>query len=137
MKDLTPNDCIFHLLAKASQAGTRYWKKVVGDLGVTAVQAKVLAHMNNLDSINAGELGRMTALDSATLTGVLDRLEKMALISRTPTPEDRRVMSIRLSKQGKTLAGTLLERMPQANETFLASLTDAESSTLRQLLKQL
>lgn len=112
-------------------------EKVVGDLGVTAVQAKVLAHMNNLDSINAGELGRMTALDSATLTGVLDRLEKMALISRTPTPEDRRVMSIRLSKQGKTLAGTLLERMPQANETFLASLTDAESSTLRQLLKQL
>ncbi|GAA5314870.1 MAG: MarR family transcriptional regulator [Candidatus Pelagadaptatus aseana] len=137
MELLSPDDCIFHLLAKASQAGTRYWKSVVGDLGVTAVQAKVLVQLNGIESIGTGDLSRLTALDSATLTGVLDRLEKMTLITRTPKPEDRRALSIQLTAKGAQLATTLYQRMPQANADFLEPLSDSESALLRNLLKRL
>ncbi|EAR60318.1 MarR family winged helix-turn-helix transcriptional regulator [Neptuniibacter caesariensis] len=135
-KELTPQDCIFHLLVKASKAGNRCWKQATADLGLTAVQGKVLNFMHNCGEITASELSKEVAIDNATLTGLLDRLEALELLERHTKSDDRRAILIRLTDQGQTLAEELYQRWQPANEQFLENFSDAETAMLRDMLKR-
>jgi len=130
-------ECIFYQLAKANQAGTRFWTSRLADANVTAVQGMVLGFLSENDQITSRELGERALLDSATLTGVLDRLEKAAFIERRPHPEDRRALQIHLTDQGRQLAGQLMEKAVAANREFLGRLTTEEQIILRMLLNKL
>ncbi len=133
---LNPQDCIFHLLAKASKAGNRSWKNATADLGVTAVQGKVLNFLYSEGEVTPGELGELVAIDSATLTGILDRLESSQLLERHIRSDDRRAVNIRLTATGTELGRTLNQRMQPSNEAFLDKLSAAETAMLRDLLKR-
>jgi MarR family transcriptional regulator, organic hydroperoxide resistance regulator len=101
------DDCIFFLLAKCSQAGSKFWTQKVAPLGVTAVQAMVLSFLSEADMITLRQLGERIVLDSATLTGILDRLEGMGYLERQSNPEDRRSTMICLTFEGKGLADNI------------------------------
>ena len=82
------DDCIFFQLAKANQAGSKFWSNCVSKYNLTAVQGMVMNFLGQKDGITASELGKRTGLDSATLTGILDRLETAGLIERKRHPHD-------------------------------------------------
>ena len=46
--------------------------------------------------LNAGDLARITSLTTASITGVLDRLERVGLVQRTRDPADRRRVVVKL-----------------------------------------
>jgi DNA-binding MarR family transcriptional regulator len=94
------DDCIFFLLARASQAGTRFWTNCLADMNLTAVQAMVLNFLGHQDEVTSRQLSERTGLDGATLTGVLDRLEKSGMIQRQKHPNDRRAIHICLTPKG-------------------------------------
>lgn len=62
--------------------------------GVSAEQAHILLLLDTLGPMTIGQLQRLLALSSPTLTGALDRLELMELVRRVPSPEDRRAFVI-------------------------------------------
>lgn len=131
------DDCIFFQLAKASQTGTKFLNTKVSGLNITPVQAMIIGFLAEEDQVMAGELGKRVELDSATLTGILDRLETAQLIERKGNPDDRRSVKIHLTKQGKETgfeAGKLLE---EANKEFLAAFTETEKRELRSLIHKL
>lgn len=53
-----------------------------------------------LIAIPAHVLGKKLQITSATMTGILDRLEKMGLVERRPHPDDRRAILVCLTDQG-------------------------------------
>ena len=131
------HDCIFFQLAKANQAAARYWSKKIGPLNVTAVQGMVLTFLSEEDQVTSRNLGQRTQLDSATLTGILDRLEGMELVERRPNPGDRRAILIRLTKKGNDITGSIGEAMEEGNREFLDVLTAEEIPMFRGLLKKI
>lgn len=137
MNEITSSkECIFHLLSKVSRAGIRFWKQAVDEYGVTPVQAKVLTFLRELDHPTSAELGEETALDSATLTGILDRLESMELLSRLPHKADRRAVVVALTEKGRELAEKIFEKVAPANQDFLNKLSPEETMMLRGILKR-
>jgi len=56
------------------------------------------------DPMTAGELARQTGLTTASITGVLDRLEEGGFVRRERDPKDRRRVSVKLNP-GPGLAG--------------------------------
>jgi MarR family transcriptional regulator, organic hydroperoxide resistance regulator len=128
------DECIFFQLAKASQVGARFWSGRVSNMGITAVQAMVLNFLGQEDGITSTELGRKTALDSATLTGILDRLESAGFVERKRHPEDRRAIRICLTETGRKISGELFSTAIEANKEFLAGLSASEQKALRKLL---
>ena len=132
--DFKVDDCIIFQLAKAGQAGTRYWAGRVAPFGITAAQGMVLNFLGREDELTSRELSRRTSLDSATITGILDRLEAAGFIERRPHPEDRRAILICLTSAGRKIAGELYDTMVRANEEFLAGLSAREQLALRTLL---
>ena len=127
-------DCIFFQLAKASQAGVQFWNNRVSHLNLTGVQAMVLVFMGDEDNITSGYLGDRVRLTSATLTGIVDRLEKMNLVQRKPSPTDRRATLLSLTKKGSEIVSKLYQILPEANKDFLQNLSREEEKLLRKNL---
>lgn len=134
---MKPEDCIFFQLAKASQAGTRFLYSRVSALNITPVQAMVMGFLSEQDEVMAGELGKRVELDSATLTGILDRLEAAHLIERKGNPDDRRSVKIHLTAEGRQLGIDVTGRIQEANREFLNPLTEKERAELRELIGKL
>jgi DNA-binding MarR family transcriptional regulator len=130
-------DCIFFQFAKANQMAGRFLSQKVAALNITAVQAMVLGFLDEEDQITSGELGKRAELDSATLTGILDRLEAAGFVERQVNPDDRRSVCIHLTEQGKIMGEAAAKTITDANQEFLAVLTDEESRDLRDIINKL
>ena len=128
-------DCIFFQLIKASQAGAAYWTHKVEHLGVTASQAMVLNFLGEEDRILSRTLGQKLGITSATMTGILDRLEKMALIERRSHPDDRRAILVCLTEQGRLAATEINTIMIAANQAFLSPFGSKQVSVFQDVLK--
>ncbi|MBT4087588.1 MAG: MarR family transcriptional regulator [Deltaproteobacteria bacterium] len=134
---MNPKDCIFFHLAKANQAGSKVWRSYMSRLNLTAVQGMVLNFLKDRDYITSKDLGERTLLDSATLTGILDRLEKQALVVRQAHPSDRRAVIICLTDAGRDLTQQTDQEAVAANQDFLQSLDRDEQAQLKTLLTKL
>jgi DNA-binding MarR family transcriptional regulator len=130
-------DCIFFQLTKASQAGIGFWANQVKHLGVTASQAMLLNFLAEEDRILSRSLGQKLQISSATMTGILDRLEKLALVERQPHPDDRRAILICLTEQGRSCAKEIHSIMVKANKEYLEGLGSETLSMFRETLKNL
>ncbi len=130
-------DCIFFQLTKASQVGGRFWARKVEHLGVTATQAMVLNFLGEEDCIPSHTLGQKLLITSATMTGILDRLEKMDLIQRRSHPDDRRAILVCLTEQGLRYSREIYSIMVEANQAFLNHLTPETSGILHKQLKHI
>jgi len=127
-------DCIFFLMTKVSQTGAAFWTKKVEHLGVTASQAMLLLFLDEEDRIPPNTLGQKIDITSATMTGILDRLEINGLIVRLPHLDDRRSLLVCLTERGAHVAKEINAIMIDANEEFLSRLTPKDSELFRNLL---
>jgi len=130
-------ECIFFQLSKASQKGARYLAQKVACLNLTPVQAMVMRFLYDKDEITSAELGFRTDLDSATLTGILDRLESAGLAERLPNLDDRRAILVHLTAKGRESGSQVVKFMEEANAEFVRELSAEEERTLRSTLKKI
>lgn len=70
---------------------------------ITTEQWSVLRTLNEIDDISQKELSERADKDQATLTKILDLLEKNEFIERAPNPSDRRSFLIRITNKGREL----------------------------------
>ena len=77
-------DSVCILLAKAEQKHFQFTKKILDErgLGITPGQLIVLYTLYKQDGESITDLGRRCFLDNSTLTGLIDRLERLKLVSR-------------------------------------------------------
>jgi DNA-binding MarR family transcriptional regulator len=130
-------DCIFFQFAKTYQLSSRFLSQKVSALNLTSVQAMILGFLDMEDQITSSELGKRAELDSATLTGILDRLEAAGFIERKGNPDDRRSIHIYLSPKGKAMSGEATRVIVEANTEFLQVLTDNQKRDLHNIIKKL
>lgn len=130
-------DCIFFQLGRANRAGTRFLNHRVADLEVTAVQAMALLFLAEADDVTSVHLGKRLQLDSATLTGLLDRLTAAGLAGRQADPADRRAIRILLTEAGQAKAKRIKSLIAEAHREFLVALTPEEGLILKSLLKKI
>ena len=130
-------DCIFFQFSKANQLAGRFLGQKVATLNITPVQAMVLGFLDEEDRITSSELGKRTELDSATLTGILDRLAAAELMERQENPDDRRSILIHLTDKGRRLSADVSRLIAEANREFLHVLSDQEQGELKRLIRKL
>ena len=117
-------DCITFITGKAAQTIFRQCREALAPHGITPVQYAVMQVLWEKDGQTGAEIGARLILDSATITGVLDRLEKLGLVERRPDRTDRRVNRICLTPKGKRQQGVLEPEMDSLNrriEDYLGS----------------
>jgi DNA-binding MarR family transcriptional regulator len=129
--------CISFLFGKAYQHITAIARERLAPYGVTPVQFALLHLLWDQDGQSGTALGTRLQLDSATITGVLDRLANAELLERRPDPTDRRINLIFLTEQGRTLRAPLNTVMDALNQELFSQFTDADGDRLRRMVAQL
>jgi DNA-binding MarR family transcriptional regulator len=132
-----PDENIFFRLAKANQSAGRFWKKQLQPLKLTAVQGLVLVFLQTEDGLTSSELGKRVRLDSATLTGVLARLEKSGLAERRQDRQDRRAVRVHLTADGRRTGRQVAMLVARSHAAFLSSLPPEEVHHLLDLLQKI
>lgn len=129
-------DCISFLLGKAMQQVSRQAKAKLAPFGVSPLQYAVLKALWLKDGRSGADLGSALRLDSASITGVTDRLEALGLVQRDGDADDRRVNRLYLTSRGKALEGPLDKAMDQLNDEIGAALGSGYTA-LRSNLRRL
>ena len=130
------DDCISFLSGKAAQAVARLTRDRLSNHGVTPVQYAVLQVLSERDGQSAAEIGSRLVIDSATITGILDRIEKLGLIARGADTDDRRVNRITLTPAGRARQASLQPVMDAINAE-VAERLGADAPELWRLLRRL
>ena len=106
-------------------------------LGLTDAQWKPLVRLLLEPPGTAAGLARMCHLDAGGLTRLLDRLEAKGLCQRERSLEDRRVMNIALTPEGRAVAEQLPAILAGVQRELLAGFDEAEEARLRDFLARI
>jgi MarR family transcriptional regulator, organic hydroperoxide resistance regulator len=129
-------DCISFIVGKAAQQVGRRAREKLEPHGVTPTQYAVLKVLSDADGQTGAELGARLGIDSATTTGVADRLAANGLLERRPDPQDRRLQRLFLTPEARARQPTLDREMDHLNREVEGEL-DADAPRLRSRLRQL
>ncbi|MBP7232908.1 MAG: MarR family transcriptional regulator [Syntrophaceae bacterium] len=113
------------------------FKSKLQPFGLTPIQALVLHALYGEEGLSAGELGKRLVLDSATLSGVLDRMADGGWIVKSAAKEDRRVLNIQLTEKSHSFRDNFLKEIMNVNHEVLSIFNTEERLLLIRMLKDL
>lgn len=109
------------------------------DIGtnLTPTQWAALSKLAETGPCSQNQLGRLTAMDVATIKGVIDRLTARGLTETSQDPEDGRRLLVSLTRAGQQLAEKLAPNAIAITRETLAPLDAKERELLMALLNKL
>lgn len=125
---------------RANQRVRRYLAANLDRLGITEIEAHLLARLSAKGPCAVADMQQAFGLRSSTLTNALDRLERKGLLLREPKPGDRRTFLLTLTEPGRDVARTVIDLvdllegrvaeriLPQQFEAFHAVIAALEES---------
>ena len=135
--DYVLEDQVGHLLRRAHQRHAAIFQENIGDSQLTPLQFAALVKLGDVGEVSQNHLGRLTAMDAATMQGVIKRLLARGLIDRRPDPHDRRRLLLTLSSKGATVLAGCVDHGHAITDETLDPLSAAERRTLLDLLRRI
>jgi MarR family transcriptional regulator, lower aerobic nicotinate degradation pathway regulator len=130
------DDQVGFIMRQAQQRHTNIFASLMIE-ELTPTQWAVLAKLKECGPCSQNLLGRHTAMDAATIKGVIDRLTKRGITTTASDPADGRRLLVALTPEGIAIwerAQPMAERITAAT---LEPLTAAERETFVTLLRRL
>ncbi len=113
------NTCKFHL------------NEIAKEYGLTSIQLfalRAIAEGNNA----TGKIAQILHCDASNVTGIIDRLTALNLVTRKEDPRDRRVKTLQLTEQGEVMMQNAMELLPV--KLGCDRLTHSETETLHRVI---
>ena len=126
-----------HLMRKANQRHTVIFASAMKNIDLTPMQFAVLAKISDEIEVSQNLLGRLAAMDPATVQGVVKRLAERKLVLTKPDPNDGRRHLLTLSKTGQQLLKKAVPVANQITESTLEPLSESEQRSFARALKKL
>ncbi|MEE9335448.1 MAG: MarR family winged helix-turn-helix transcriptional regulator [Granulosicoccaceae bacterium] len=127
---------IGHILRKVSQRHSGIFVSQMST-ELTPTRFAAMAKLLERGPLSQNELGRLTAMDVATIKGVVDRLRVRKLVDSKKDPKDARRQLIKLTNKGKTVMRAAIPDARRVTKLTLDPLTTAESKLLTKLLNKI
>jgi DNA-binding MarR family transcriptional regulator len=130
-------DVILFILSKANQKVYGTFKSRLLPYGLTPMQALVLHALYEEEGLSAGELGKRLSLDSATLSGVLDRMAENGWVIKSAVEADRRVLNIQLTDKSRQCRDKFLKDTLEVDQEVLSAFSVEERQLFIRMLKDI
>ena len=124
-------------LRRAYQRHMAIFAGMMSDLDLTSMQFAALVKLHELKAVSQTELGRLTGMDRATISGVVARLKRRNLVLYKPDPLDKRSRIIALTPAGETLLHDAMQRIGRVTEQTLEPIAPADRESLRAILQKM
>lgn len=133
---MKPDDRLIFLLGHARhRIYLRLDQALLDRVGVTTAQAGALFFLKGNDGCLLSQMGRGLMLDKSAITGLVDRLEKKALIERRDDPADRRATRLYLTSSGRDVAAKSVPVVKQLNRAIKEGFSPEEIEVFSRVLR--
>lgn len=129
-------DQVGFYLRRAGQRHAAIFTQHMTD-ALTPTQWAALVKLAEYESLSQNLLGRETAMDAATIKGVVDRLLKRGFVKTGPDPEDGRRMRVSITRDGVAAVARGVAAATAITAETLQPLTIADQLQLVDLLKRI
>ena len=111
--------------------------KRLAPLEMSAAQYIIMANLAGPEPKSASDLCKGISYDAGAMTRMLDRLEAKGLIRRMRSAQDRRLMHLELTEEGRAAYPRMREMSMAVANRFLRGFTRAEARQLESLLARM
>lgn len=139
MPNADPATCeVFLNILHTGDVAARAEAVLLAEHGLNQARLIILALLDHSEngSMRSSELADHANVSRATITGLLDTLEKADLIARAPDPHDRRASSVKLTSKGETTLRKVQPHLMKWSQEVFSALTTEERQQLVHLLKK-
>lgn len=123
------------IMRRANQRHLAIFAKLIPEL--TPTQFAALAKLCEVGETSQNALGRATAMDAATIKGVVDRLRDKGFVETAPSPDDMRRVNVKTTAAGWALFDRIEPLARQITAETLEPLNEAERTIFLLLLEKL
>jgi MarR family 2-MHQ and catechol resistance regulon transcriptional repressor len=111
--------------------------RLLRPLDVSAAGGLVLGILRDHGPMSPSELGERLIVTRATVTGLLDSLERRGFVRRSANPSDRRSLLAEITPAGLTVLQDLRTIVHRSEKAWLGALSDSELRTYIELLHRI
>jgi DNA-binding MarR family transcriptional regulator len=130
-------DQVGFLLRCAHQRATEDFNATMGRFAVTPTQFAALSKLDDLESVSQNQLGRLTRMDPATVSGVVGRLIGRGLVRQSPDARDARLVLLALTPTGRSAVLEMKAAAAEVSRRTLQPLEPAEADALLRALARI
>ncbi|MGA2479256.1 MAG: MarR family transcriptional regulator [Spirochaetia bacterium] len=105
--------------------------------GVTTSQGEALLAFPGESRASMNELSRALGLANSTMTRMVENLVTRGFVRRTEDEQDRRVVRVALTAEGRKLQGSLKEARREIQRLILAEIRVEDRTTVLEVLEKL
>ena len=129
-------DRLIFLISKVYQKLIINLQKAFSESGleVTPIQVMLLFFLQKNDGSSLTQISQGLMLENPTVTGLIDRLEKLGYVKRSNHPDDRRVYLIYLTEKGNMVAKRALPIIKKLNEEIKVGYSKKEIDAFKKVL---
>ncbi len=131
------NDCVCFRLGKTVRRVSKAYRQQISQYNLTHGQFFMMVAVMEQEGLLPSELAEKTCQDRATITGLLDRLEKDGWIERRADQGDRRSLRIFLTPHGRACKKEIQALFESTNQKFIDCFSKEEWSTMKNFLTRL
>jgi DNA-binding MarR family transcriptional regulator len=109
----------------------------VAPFGITPGQARAVGVLGRHGGMRLSDLAEHLRIAPRSTTEVIDALEELGLVLRSPDPADRRATLVALTAEGERLGAAVRSARRAEAEAFFGRLSDADRDALTRILRSL
>ena len=139
LKDIKLEEVYFFLLERTVRQFRKYAQTLFAeqDITLSGDQWVVLKRISESEGTNQRELAELTYKDPASVTRILDLLEKQSLVRREPVPNDRRTYAVHLTNVGKAMVEKVTPLAIATRRKGLEGLSPEDHAHLKRILQKI
>jgi DNA-binding MarR family transcriptional regulator len=129
-------DRFIFLISKVCQKLIINLQKAFSENGVevTPIQVMLLFFLQKNDGSSLTQISQGLMLENPTVTGLIDRLEKLGYVKRSDHPNDRRVYLVNITEKGNKVANKALPIIKKLNEEIKKGYSKEEIENFKKVL---
>ena len=127
------------LISQIHQVCQRVWHAVLSRNGLedlAGARGRVIFALWSEDKIPIKKLVEKTSLDKATLTGIIDRLERDGFVCRVPSPNDKRATLVSRTGKDEIFKKKVPKVSDEQNALFYKGFSKKEIEVFENYLKR-
>jgi len=129
-------DRFIFLISKVCQKLIMNLQKAFSESGVevTPIQVMLLFFLQKNNGSSLTQISQGLMLENPTVTGLIDRLEKLGYVKRSDHPDDRRVYLVHITEKGNKVANKALPIIKKLNEQIKEGYSKREIDDFKKVL---
>ncbi|MFB4169612.1 MarR family winged helix-turn-helix transcriptional regulator [Virgibacillus sp. JSM 102003] len=127
----------FVVLMRASKSVEERIKKDIKSYGVSITEFTILEALYHKGDLTVNQICDAVLINSGSMTYVIDKLQQRGLLERITSEEDRRVIHVRITIQGKKLMDDIFPQHEKVIEKVFEDVSPEELESVIDILKRI